>query len=122
MTDLSNQSLIVLQRLIYEGQETEVPQATWDDPVGNSDFSSRWIEDGSYFRLKEVRLAYQVNKSFLFMKNLEAYMTVGNVLTLTNYTGYDPELSYSSSALYQGVDYGAIPQSRSFVLGLNIGL
>ena len=122
MTDLSNQSVKVLQRWVSEGQQTDVPKASWNDPVGNSDFSSRWIEDGSYFRLKELTLAYRINKSFLFVKNMEAYVTVKNVLTLTNYTGYDPEFSYSSSPLLQGIDYGSTPQTRSFDFGVNIGL
>ncbi len=122
MTDLSNQSVKTLERWSYEGQQTDVPQATWGDPMGNNDFSSRWIEDGSYFRLKEVSLSYKRNKSFLFVKNLEAYVTVENILTFTNYTGYDPELSYASSSILQGIDYGATPQTRSFVFGLNIGL
>ena len=122
MVDLSNQSIKTLQRWSYEGQHTDVPQATWGDPIGNNDFSSRWIEDGSYLRLKELSLAYNLNKSFLFMKNIEAYVTVENILTLTNYTGYDPELSYSSSSIFQGIDYGAVPQTRSFVFGVNISL
>lgn len=122
MTDLSNQSIKTLQRWTYEGQETNVPQATWGDPVGNSDFSSRWIEDGSYLRLKELSLVYSKAKNFLFMKNFEAYLTVENVLTLTNYTGYDPEISYSASTIFQGIDYGVAPQTRTFIVGLNIGL
>lgn len=122
MTDLSNQSVKVLQRWSVEGQETEVPRATWGDPLGNNDFSSRWIEDGSYFRLKELTFSYRTFKPVFFVRNFEAYVTLNNVFTLTNYVGYDPEVSYSSNPLLQGTDYGAMPQTRSFTFGVNIGL
>lgn len=122
MTDLSNQSAKVLQRWSAEGQQTDIPRATWGDPQGNNDFSSRWIEDGSYFRLKELTFSYRIFKPFLFVRNLETYITLNNVFTLTNYVGYDPEVSYSSNSMLQGIDYGAMPQSRSFTFGVNIGL
>jgi len=122
MLDLSNQSVKVLQRWTYEGQETDIPRATWGDPLGNNDFSSRWIEDGSYFRMKELTLSYRTFKPLLFIRDLEAYVSVTNVFTLTNYVGYDPEMSYSNNPMLQGVDYGVMPQTRTFTLGVNIGL
>lgn len=123
MTNLNNQSLKTLQRWSYQGQQTEVPRATWNDPVGNSDFSSRWIEDGSYIRLKEVTLSYSSMKQIIpLLKKVEVFVTLTNVFTMTKYLGYDPELSYSYSPLVQGIDYGLTPQSRSFSFGVNIGL
>ena len=68
MTDLSNQSVTVMNRWIYEGQETSIPRSLWDDPIGNSAFSSRWIEDGSYARLKEVTLSYRIPEGIGFFK------------------------------------------------------
>ncbi len=122
MVDLSNQSTSVLSRWQYEGQQTNVPRAVWDDPKGNSAFSTRWIEDASFLRLKNITLSYRIPKPFLFMKNAEFYVSANNLLTRTNYLGYDPEFAYSHSQIYQGVDYGLTPQSRQFIAGIKIGL
>lgn len=122
MTGLSNQSVKVLQRWQYEGHETDVPKAMWNDPVGNSDFSSRWIEDGSYFRLKELTLSYDIQKEILAFNSLKLFITINNLFTLTKYHGGDPEFSYSSDVRQQGVDYGLMPVSKRFVIGVNIGL
>ncbi len=122
MIDLSNQSVHTLNRWQYDGQETDVPRAVWDDPVGNSDFSSRWIEDGSYFRVKNITLSYQVRTQFLFFRNAEVYVSANNLFTMTDYLGYDPEFAYSYSQIYQGVDYGLAPQARQFIAGIKIGL
>jgi TonB-linked SusC/RagA family outer membrane protein len=122
MTDLSNQSVKVLQRWQYEGQETEIPKATWNDPVGNNSFSDRWIEDGSYLRLKQLTLAYDINRKVLAFKNFKIYITATNLFTLSKYKGYDPEFSYSSNLISQGVDYGKMPMSRQFMIGVKVGL
>lgn len=122
MIDLSNQSVHTLNRWQYDGQQTDVPRAVWDDPMGNSDFSSRWIENGSYFRVKNITLSYQVRTQFLFFRNLEVYVSANNLFTQTDYLGYDPEFAYSYSQIYQGVDYGLAPQARQFIAGIKIGL
>lgn len=122
MIDLANQSANVLNRWQYDGQETNVPRAVWEDPIGNSDFSSRWIEDGSFFRVKNITLAYRVKSQFLFFKNAEVYVSANNIITMTDYLGYDPEFAYSHSQIYQGVDYGLTPHARQFILGIKIGL
>lgn len=122
MIDLANQSAHVLNRWQYQGQETTVPRAAWDDPMGNSAFSTRWIEDGSYFRLKNITLVYRVPEKFLAFKSAEFYISANNVFTLTNYLGYDPEFAYSQSQIYQGVDYGLTPHARQFIAGIKIGL
>ncbi len=122
MTDLSNQSVKVLQRWQYEGHETVVPKAQWGDPVGNNALSSRWIEDGSYLRLKELTLAYNVGEQFSAFSSMKVFITVNNWFTLTNYLGYDPEFSYSSDIRNQGIDYGTMPVSKQFTVGVRIGL
>lgn len=121
MSGLENQSTHVLNRWQYEGQETDVPRALWEDPVGNSSFSTRWIEDGSYLRVKFIKLAYRIPSQFLMFKNAEFYVSVNNLFTLTNYLGYDPEFSASMSQFYQGIDYGLSPIPKQFMLGINIG-
>lgn len=122
MTDLSNQSGAVLNRWIYEGQETNIPRSLWDDPIGNSAFSSRWIEDGSYARLKEVTLAYRIPDGFAFFKDLNIFLTGANLFTISNYLGYDPEFSYSFNPQQQGIDYGLMPHGRRIIVGVKFGL
>jgi hypothetical protein len=122
MTGLENQSKSVLKRWQYEGQQTDVPRALWDDPVGNSDFSSRWIEDGSYLRLKNVSLSYKIPNEFLVFQSAEFYISASNLVTLSDYLGYDPEFSYSYNISEQGVDFGQTPMPRQFLVGIKIGL
>jgi TonB-linked SusC/RagA family outer membrane protein len=122
MVDLSNQSIHVLDRWQYNGQETDVPRALYNDPVGNSDFSSRWIEDGSYVRLKNVTLSYVIPDEFLFFKNASFYITGTNLFTSHQYLGYDPEFSYAYNAMRQGIDYGLMPQYRQYMVGIKLGL
>jgi TonB-linked SusC/RagA family outer membrane protein len=122
MTGLENQSAHVLNRWQYEGQETDVPRALWQDPVGNSSFSTRWIEDGSFLRVKFIKLSYRIPSQFLMFKNAEFYVSANNILTITGYLGYDPEFSSSFSRVYQGIDYGLTPIPRQFLLGINLGL
>lgn len=122
MTGLQNQSAYVLNRWQYEGQVTDVPRALWEDPMGNSAFSSRWIEDGSYIKLRNVVLSYHVPEDFLVFKNAEFYVSANNLLTFTKYLGYDPEFSYSYMQMHQGIDYGLTPHARQFLVGIKVGL
>ncbi len=121
MTGLENQSVDVLKRWQYNGQETAVPRALMNDPMGNADFSSRWVEDGSYARLKNVTLSYTIPNEFLTFRNAEFYISANNLLTLSRYLGYDPEFAYSYSHVHLGVDYGQLPQSRQFIAGIKVG-
>ena len=121
MTGLANQSVSVLNRWQYQGHETDVPRALWEDPVGNSDFSTRWIEDGSYMRVKNITLSYRIPDKFLVFSNAEFYVSANNIYTLSNYLGYDPEFAYSYSQIHQGVDYGLTPHPRQFIAGIKIG-
>lgn len=122
MTDLANQSVHVLNRWEYEGHETNVPRALYNDPVGNSDFSSRWIEDGSFFRIKSVTISYVIPDDFLVFKSAAFYVTGTNLFTQNQYLGYDPEFSYSYNAMRQGIDYGLMPQYKQLMLGIKLGL
>ncbi|HEY3369358.1 MAG TPA: SusC/RagA family TonB-linked outer membrane protein [Prolixibacteraceae bacterium] len=122
MTGLENQSASVLSRWQYEGQMTNVPRALWNDPVGNSAFSTRWIEDGSYVRIQNISLSYHVPNKFLTFRNAEFYVTANNVLTVSKYLGYDPEFAYSYTHAEQGIDYGQTPQARQFIIGIKLGL
>ncbi len=122
LSGLENQSVKTLQRWQYEGQQTSVPKASWNDPMGNAVFSDRWIEDGSYLRLKNLTLAYDIKKKVLGLSSIKVYATASNLFTFTKYLGYDPEFSYSQDMMLQGVDYANMPVSKQFMLGVKIGL
>jgi hypothetical protein len=122
MTGLENQSGSVTKRWTQEGQVTNIPRALWNDPVGNSDFSSRWIEDGSYIRLQNISLSYRMHNRFLVFRNAEFYFSAVNILTISNYLGYDPEFAISYQHAEQGVDYGQCPQTRQILFGIKLGL
>lgn len=122
MSGYANQTEAVLNRWRSNGHQTHVPRATWGDPMGNSRFSDRWLEDGSYFRLRTVTLTYNIRVKSEFMKYAVVYLTGNNLLTLTKYKGFDPEFSPTESIYGQGVDNTLEPQYRSFQLGVRIGL
>lgn len=117
-----NQIAIMRNRWRGDGQVTNVPKATYGDPMGNAVFSDRWIEDGSYLRLRTVSLTYKVPLKSKSLKYAKIYVTANNVFTLTNYLGYDPEFSASGNLFTQGVDTTLEPQFRSFQLGIRVGL
>ncbi len=117
-----NQSTAMTNRWRTEGQQTSVPRISYGDPMGNSRFSDRWIEDGSYLRLKTVRLSYKVPVNFDWLQGLSIWAEGNNLLTLTKYLGNDPEFSVNNNVLYQGIDAGNIAMGRAFTLGLKINL
>ncbi|MDL2305250.1 SusC/RagA family TonB-linked outer membrane protein [Bacteroides sp. OttesenSCG-928-D19] len=121
MTDFRNQSKQVLHRWKRPGMITHIPRVGNTENIHNS---TRFVEDGSYLRLKTVSLSYNFNREWLKklrLSKLQLYATAQNLLTFTNYKGYDPEVNaYGSSAVAQGVDYGTYPQSKSIVFGLNV--
>jgi TonB-linked SusC/RagA family outer membrane protein len=117
-----NQTIAVLNRWKTNGDNTNIPKATWGDPMGNSRFSDRWIEDGSYFRLRTATVSYNVPVKAGFLKYAVAYLTANNIFTLTKYKGYDPEFSAGESIFAQGIDNTLQPQVRSVQLGVRVGL
>ena len=90
--------------------------------MGNSRFSDRWIEDGSYLRLKTVTLSYELPLKNQYIQGLEFWVQGNNLFTLTKYLGSDPEFSMTSAVIGQGIDLGRVPQSRSIVAGMKINL
>ena len=117
-----NQTTALNRRWQVEGQQTDIPQLSFQDPMGNARFSDRWIEDGSYLRLKSVTLSYDLPMSSEFIQGLQFWVQANNVFTLTRYLGTDPEFSTTSSVIGQGIDAGQLSQSRSFVAGIKINL
>jgi hypothetical protein len=117
-----NQTTAMLNRWQAEGQVTDVPRASFQDPMGNARFSDRWIEDGSYLRLKTVTLSYKLPVNSTFIQGFQFWVQANNVFTLSNYLGSDPEFSATSNVIGQGIDLGQLAQSRSFVAGIKINL
>jgi TonB-linked SusC/RagA family outer membrane protein len=117
-----NQSTAMLNRWVANGQVSDIPRATYGDPMGNARFSDRWIEDGSYLRFKSVSLEYTLPMHLPFLQGISVWGSVNNLYTFTNYLGADPEFAYGNSVLYQGIDAGLAPQTRSFNIGVKINL
>ena len=117
-----NQTTAVNRRWMTEGQVTDVPRAEYGDPRGNSRFSDRWIENGSYFKLKNVTLSYKLPIQNEYIQGITVWAAANNLFTLTKYLGTDPELSCGNSVLTQGIDAGYLSSGRSFHLGVKINL
>ena len=115
-----NQSTALVRRWQVEGQTTDIPRITFQDPMGNSRFSDRWIEDGSYLRLKTVTLSYDLPLKSEYIQGLQFWVQGNNLLTFTKYLGTDPEFTMTSSVIGQGIDLGRLGQSRSIVAGVKI--
>lgn len=122
MSGYGNQTEAVVNRWRTNGHQTSTPKAVWGDPMGNSRFSDRWIEDGSYFRMRTITLSYNIPMNTQILKYLVVYLTGNNVFTLTKYKGYDPEFSPAESVFGQGVDNTLEPLTRSVLFGVRIGL
>jgi TonB-linked SusC/RagA family outer membrane protein len=123
LTGPVNQLTTVLNRWTPTNTNTDIPRAVFNDPNNNGRFSSRWIEDGSYVRLKNLTLGYTLPTALLSkarVGSLRVYVSGQNLLTWTDYSGYDPEVAadpFSSTSL--GRDFGVYPQSRTYTVGLN---
>jgi len=130
MTRLFNSGTGVLDRWTPTNTDTDMPRAVTGDPNGNARVSSRFVEDGSYMRLKNITIGYTLPETSLAgfakgaIRNLRIYITSSNLFTITNYSGYDPEIGIGvqqNNSLATGVDYGQYPQPRTFIGGIQFG-
>lgn len=120
-----NQTTAMQNRWTHEGQDAALPKVCYidsDDWRNNERMSDRWIEDGSYLKLKNVRLTYTFPFRNDWLQGLKLWGEANNVFTLTRYLGTDPEMSARNSVLYQGIDTGLLTHGRSFNLGVTINL
>ena len=117
-----NQTTAMQNRWTTEGQQTDIPRASFRDPMGNSRFSDRWIEDGSYLRLASVTLSYYLPIQSTYLQGLTIWGNATNLFTVTRYLGSDPSCAMSSNVLAQGIDRGLLGSGRSFSFGVNINL
>lgn len=136
-----NQSTAVLDRAKYDridpaGSLTDIsnvyllpgsngiPRFSNIDANGNNRMSDRWIEDGSYLRIQNISLSYNLPQKWAkkaFLNTAKIYFNVQNVYTFTKYKGYDPEIgAFNQSALLQNIDRGRYPTPRTYTLGLNL--
>ena len=121
----------ILNRWTPTNTNTNIPKVSLDDRNSNRRPSTRWIEDGSYFRIRNITLGYDLKKA-LKWKNTEGlriYVTAQNALTITKYPGLDPEIQANtndtrglglSSDLAVGIDWGTVPAPRTFIVGLKL--
>ena len=111
----------MVNRWTPENPSNIYPKATTNRNVLVSD---RFIEDGSYLKLKTLSLSYSFPKvNIKHIQGLRIYVTGQNLLTWTKYRGYDPEVSYrGASTLESGEDFGGYPQSRTFMLGVKLDI
>lgn len=121
-----NSTTRALDRWTPTHTDTDVPKKT---AARSERVSTRWIFDGSYLRVKNIMLGYNMPKSVLdklSISKLRLYVSAQNILTFTNYRGFDPEVNYggggsgAQSNQNQGLDYASYPNSKSYTVGLNI--
>ncbi len=111
-----NYSNKVLERWVGPGTSNTMPRVTLEDPNKNNRVSDRFVEDASYMRIKNLRIAYSIPTNWstlLNLKRAQFYVSAQNLLTITNYTGLDPEVG-------GGVDIGFYPQARTFMAGVTV--
>lgn len=129
---VDNQTRDQLNRWKKAGDITDVPQARFGDSNGTRT-SSRWISDGSYLRLKDITLGYNLPKKWtntVYVKSARIAFSAQNLLTFTNYKGWDPEVSapdvkgtatdYTFMNVQKGIDYYSTPQARTYMFSLNL--
>jgi hypothetical protein len=132
MKDSRNQSVAILSRWRKAGDITDMP-GVLQGSDNNTLISTRFLENGSYLRFKTITLSYKLNQKLMDrigFKSASVYVSGQNLITITKYKGFDPEVSsYGSSNNTQdnrnvslGIDYGAYPQAKIFLVGLNVSL
>lgn len=120
MRNGANQLHDAVRRWRIPGQITDIPKAGEPDNVKASDW---WIEDGSYLKIKNITLSYDINSALLrkiHIARIQPYVTLSNFVTFTKYSGYDPEVSQNSDATSMGLDFGTYPNVRTVTLGVNV--
>lgn len=129
MTRLFGASTVVLDRWTPTNTDTDVPRAISGDPNRNARASSRFVEDGSYLRLKNISIGYSIPSTALqawskgTVSKVRVYVSAQNLFTITDYTGYDPEVAARTginSSLGTGIDYGQFPAARTIMGGIQL--
>jgi TonB-dependent starch-binding outer membrane protein SusC len=129
MVRFFNAGTEVLNAWTPTNTNTNVPRAISADPNQNARPSTRFLEDGSYLRLKNLMIGYTIGNSQLqswtkdVVKNFRVYFSAQNLLTFTKYTGFDPEVGNRTpnSSLTNGIDFAVYPNPKAFQFGIQVG-
>ena len=116
----ANQIKDAVRRWRIPGQITDVPKA---GELDNIKASTRFIEDGTYVKIKNITFSYDFKGTFLkklHITRLQPYVTLDNMITFTGYDGYDPEMSQYTSATATGIDWGTYPNVKTVTFGVNV--
>lgn len=116
----ANQIKDATRRWRVPGQVTDIPKA---GELDNLKASTRWVEDGSYLKVKNITLSYDIVHPALRkagISKIRPYVTLDNMITLTKYSGYDPEMSQYTSATSMGIDWGTYPCVKTVLFGVNV--
>ncbi len=115
---IANRTSDIIDRWVGEGTSNVLPRVTTNDLNRNYRSSDLYVESGAYLRLKNFQLGYTLDKDLIAklpFEKLRAYVSMDNLVTITGYSGFDPEI-------VGGIDRGIYPQSRTFLIGLDISL
>ncbi|MBU0694939.1 MAG: TonB-dependent receptor [Bacteroidetes bacterium] len=125
MNSIFGQYATILNRWTPTNTNTNLPRAVFGDPNTNRRTSTRFLEDGSYLRMKNISLGYSFNKALvskLKVRSLRLYVASQNLFTITKYSGFDPEVStFSDTNLAPGTDFLTFPQGKTYTFGINLG-
>lgn len=126
MNTIYGQFASTLERWTPGHTNTTVPRAVYGDPNANSRVSDRFVEDGSYLRLRNLALGYSLSShaaARLHLRKLRVFAAAQNLVTITRYTGFDPEVStFNSIPAAAGTDFLTGPQAKTFSFGINLGI
>ena len=108
-----------------EGSTNEYPRASWSAKSNNARVSTRFLEDGSYMRLKNIQLGYTFKTNHWGIDRLRLYLSATNLFTITKYSGFDPEMTVSANSTSEGdraagIDWGTYPAARTYTFGVNL--
>lgn len=125
MNSTFGQISTVLDRWTPQHTNTDMPRAVYGDPNSNARISDRFIEDGSYLRLKSLNVGYSLPADLaarIHVRKLRVFAAAQNLVTITKYKGYDPEVNtFNSDPVTAGTDFLTTPQARTFTFGVNVG-
>jgi TonB-linked SusC/RagA family outer membrane protein len=111
--------------VLYDHWTPENPNAKYPIPkrAHALRFSNRFIEDGSYLRLKNVELGYNLPVQYIsWLDKVRLYVSLQNILTITNYSGWDPDVNSQGGGIGQGIDHNPYPVAKSYTFGINVTL
>ncbi len=119
----TNYQTFWLDRWTEENHSTKYPRLVSNDPNGNQRPSDFYVEDGSFLRLRNIQIGYNIPASILEkikLTGVRVYLSGNNLLTVTNYTGFDPEIGTNGWILDSGIDKGYYPSNKTIGAGVKI--